>query len=650
MSIADNRIPAGGGGRRWANPQISPPRGPGRAPAASGSGELQALDRAARAAPDDADAQFRLGEALAQGGRRRDAVAALQQAVRLQPSHLAALVRLGKLLIGLGNEPAGQAALQAAFQRTPSEYASLFDLGNLLRAAGCFVEAITAFEAAIRIGPETASAHYNCGVCLRKLNRIEDAVAAYQRAVDINPNHANAHNNLGNCLRHLKKYYAAERALRRAVELAPESFEPHYGLARVLHKRNRPGEALVAYRRALRLNPDFVEAHVRLGVVLQEIGQLDAARASYRRALELSPEFPSAHGLLAQVDPEPIDRQVLSRLETQLASGRCSAMDSQHLHFALAQRYDQIEEFGPAFDHLVAGNHLKRVELNFDLDKEAKRFSRLMQVFDKDFFARHAESGVASPLPVFVVGMPRSGTTLIEQILASHSQVHGAGEINTLGVVAQATLKTVVSEKADEAARALAPETLRTLAQSYLEQVGAGAPHATRVVDKMLINFKYIGLIKLMLPNAHVIHARRHPLDTCLSGFRKLFASGLDFTYDLKELGCYYAFYAQLMRHWHEVLPGFVLDVQYEEMVEDQRGVTERILAHCGLDWEDACLRFHETQRSVQTSSVVQVRRPIYRSSAGYWKRYGERLRPLIDALGDEIDRSDLEAFGDPTP
>jgi tetratricopeptide (TPR) repeat protein len=395
-------------------------------------------------------------------------------------------------------------------------------------------------------------------------------------------------------------------------------------------------------RRALRLNPQYKEAHVRLGSVLQEIGQLDAARENYRRAIELAPTYPSAHAALAQLDREPLDQSVLDQLEAQLASGKCPALDRQHLHFCLAQRYDQIQEFERAFDHLVEGNRLKRAEIEYDVKEDVRQFRKIMRDFDRDFFLRHSASGDPSRLPIFIVGMPRSGTTLIEQILASHSGVHGAGEINFLGQVAYSTLKAAWSKDGDVVARAYAPDALREVAQAYLKQVRALAPNPTRVVDKFLTNFRYVGLIKLLLPNAHVIHARRHPLDNCLSVFRKLFAGGLVFSYDLAELGTYYVNYAKLMRHWHEVLPGFVLDVQYEEMIEDQRGMTERILAHCGLDWEDSCLQFHETQRAVRTASVSQVRQPIYRSSAGIWKRYGERLRPLIDVLGDEIDPAEL--------
>jgi tetratricopeptide (TPR) repeat protein len=604
--------------------------------------DLDGLRQAAERSPNDAEAHYLLGRALADRDQLREAVPALQQAIRLKADHVPALVLLGRTLIRLGNPTAGKAALTAALQRTPRNYASQFSLGNMLRAAGCDVEALAAYETAIRFGHETASVHHNRGICLRALERFEEAADAYQRAVKLDPNHVKAHNNLGNCLRRLQKYAAAERALRRAVELKPDWFAPHYGLGRVLHNRQRPGEAVVAFRRALRLKPDHAEAHVRLGVVLQEIGQLDAAKTSYRRALELAPDYPAALGLLAQLDREPLDRPTLERLEARLASGKYSAIDRQHLHFALAQRYDQIQELGPAFDHLVEGNRLKRAETRYDPEAESRRFRKIMRTFDRDFFARHGTPGNPSPLPIFVVGMPRSGTTLLEQILASHSHVHGAGEIGTLGNVARSTLKAAISKNGDRAARALAPEALQEVARDYLTQVRALAPHATRVVDKMLTNFAYVGLIKLMLPNAHVIHARRHPLDTCLSIFRKLFAAGLTFSYDLGELGAYYVLYARLMRHWHEVLPGFVLDVQYEALIEDQRGMTERILAHCGLDWEDSCLQFHETQRAVRTASLSQVRQPIYRSSAGVWKRYGERLRPLIDALGDELDPAEL--------
>lgn len=608
---------------------------------------IEALRQAAERAPGDAEAQYSLGQGLAAAGRPREAVPPLQQAVRLQADHLPALVLLGRLLIELGNARAGKAALDSALARAPRRYEALFDLGTLLHEHGRPEEALVAFDAAIEVGPETASAHHNRGICLRALGRVEDAAAAYRRATEIDPAHEKAHNNLGNCLRHLGRLAEAEQALRRATALAPDWAMAHYNLGRVLAAMARHGEAVVALRRAIRLAPGLTRAHVRLGIVLQEIGQLEAARACYRQALALQPDNPAAHAYLAQIDQEPLSREVVARLEGLARSGRFRGPDAQHLHFALAQRYDQLDELNRAFEHLIAGNRLKRAQMRYKVERDLDRFEAIARTMNHDLFRACAGSGDPSPVPIFVIGMPRSGTTLIEQILASHGKVHGAGELPDLPKVAKAMLQDVIQSGAKGVGHHLTPERVRQLGEAYLGRLRKRAPHAPRIVDKMLTNFIYVGMIRLMLPNAHVIHARRHPLDTCLSIFRKVFASGLEFSYDLTELGRYYAGYARLMRHWHEVLPGFVLDVRYEELIEDQRGTTERILQHCGLEWDDRCLQFHETQRLVRTASVAQVRQPIYRSSAGAWKRYGDRLRPLIEALGDALEPRDLAELND---
>ena len=629
-SLEGRGAPAGRQGEQGHN-SMQEPVGP--------TSETAATPHAAAAPAEPADAapHFRTGRDLFEAGRLREAVPALQQAIRLKSDHLEALVLLGRALIAAGNEPAGRAALKAALDRAAPQARAQARLGVLLQRGGCHVEALAAFDAAIRLQPKAASHHFNRGISLSALGRLDEAIQAYRRAIALKPDHPKAHNNLCNCLRRAGDLAAAEQAARRAVELTPDWFAPHFNLGRILLKRERLGEALVALRQAIRLEPGHADPHAILGVVLQEIGQLDAARASYRRAIELKPDHASAHALLAHIDTGPADPAVIERLERQVAAPECSPSDRQYLHFALAQRYHQAETYDRAFEHLIAGNHLKRAELDYSLAKDVRQFQRLIDVFDREFFSRWEGGGDPSSLPIFVVGMPRSGSTLVEQILASHSAVHGAGEIGTLHNVARAVQKNLLSKRAGEA-ETVQRSAIDEIAEKYLADLRRRAPHARRVVDKMLTNFLYIGIIRIALPNARIIHTRRHPLDTCVSIFRNLFAGGLNFSYDLTELGTYYAWYARLMRHWHEVLPGFVLDVQYEEMIEDQRRVTAGMLAHCGLEWEDACLRFHETQRPVRTASVAQVRQPIYRSSTGIWERYGEALRPLVEALGEEAE------------
>jgi len=389
-------------------------------------------------------------------------------------------------------------------------------------------------------------------------------------------------------------------------------------------------------RRAGDLLPVDAVAHNNLGETLLEPGRLDEAEASLRRALQIRPDYLKVRLSLASVRKVKADDENLVALVAADEASRDSTLpgeDAVCLHFALGKSYDDIGDHEKAFPHFLEGNKLKRATLDYDPDETARRIDSIMRNFDMATMDRLRGGGDPSHLPIFILGMPRSGTTLVEQIISSYPGVHGAGELSDLKAIVRRNI-----------AGTAFPDNLRLLDQAQLAAWGAEyvaglqrrAPAAQRITDKMPANFLAVGLIYLMLPNARIIHVKRNPVDTCLSCFTQLFKDGQEFTYDLAELGRYYVGYARLMEHWRKVLPaGVFLDVQYEDIVAGQEAQSRRIIEYCGLEWNDACLDFHQNKRAVRTASMTQVRQPIYQSSVERWRPYEKFLGPLFDALGD---------------
>jgi hypothetical protein len=354
-------------------------------------------------------------------------------------------------------------------------------------------------------------------------------------------------------------------------------------------------------------------------------------------AVSLAPGKPEYYRSLAQTKRfTPGDTHLAAMEDLAEDLGSFTEKDRIALHFALGKAYADCVEHEKSFRHHLAGNALRRQQLRYDEAGTFARFERLKAVFTADLIRQKQTLGNPSEVPVFILGMPRSGTTLIEQMLASHSKVFGAGELDYLSkAVARLERADAGGIPFPEVVPSMGAQEFRAVAADYLAALSPAAP-VERITDKMPANFIFVGLIHLMLPNARVIHARRNPVDTCLSCFSKLFTGdALPFTYDLAELGRYYRGYETVMEHWRRVLPeGGMLEVQYEELVADFESQARRIIAYCGLEWDEACLRFHETQRPVRTASMTQVRQPIYGNSVGRWLPYRDMLGPLLKELG----------------
>lgn len=385
------------------------------------------------------------------------------------------------------------------------------------------------------------------------------------------------------------------------------------------------------------MKPQFANAYDNIGSVLKEVGNLTEARAAYEKALDLDPWSAGVYFNYSQVVTfSPAAPRLQAMQAMRGADERLTDDERIQLDFALGKAYADIEDYKSSFVHLLRGNALQRSRVEYDETLVADRFARMRRVFTPKQLRRMEElrGGDPSQTPIFVLGMPRSGTTLIEQILASHPQVFGAGELRAFCAVADACGGEHAPLPYPDYMQALGRSALTEIGARYIAEVRKLAPDTPFITDKMPANYYYIGLIHLALPNAKIIHVMRDPVDTCLSCFSKLFNDELNYTYDLGELGRYYARYYKLMAHWRRVLPKRrILDVRYEDLVDDVEGETRRISAHCGLPWDASCLAFHETKRSVRTASAAQVRKPIYKSAVGRWHAYGSALEPLLREL-----------------
>jgi tetratricopeptide (TPR) repeat protein len=600
---------------------------------------VRLMRRAVAIKPDFALAHYNLGNALRRLGQSEGAVEAYREAIRRQPNSPGALVNLGVTLRGLGRHEEALEAYRRALDYEPDNPQTHYNLGVALQGIGRPEEAVQSYRRAVALKPDHADAWSNLAAALLASGRAPEALESSQRRVALEPNAAEAHTALAATWLELGRPEEAAAASRRAVALAPGDASAHAHLGGALRELGLSAEALAAYERAVHLKPDAVDSWVNRAISLQESGRGEEAKAAIDRALEIDPGSAAAWSVRGDLKTFKSGDPELDVLSALLASADARGADQEarlDLAFTLGKALMDIGDADGAFAHLNAGNRLKRAALRYDVDDDVRELTAIAKALDGARLAGSAEAGDPSDRPLFIVGMPRSGTTLVEQILASHPKVHGAGELPTLESTLIDRLGPAISAKARAQRLAhLTPDDLTAMGAAYVRGLGALAPRGARVTDKMPSNFRWVGLIRLILPNARIIHCRRDPIDTCLSCYTRKFSKGQPFAYDLRDLGLYYRAYEGLMAHWRALLPADrFIEVQYEAVVEDLEGEARRLVAFCGLDWDEACLAFHQTHRPVRTASVNQVRRPLYRTSVARWKPCEAHLGPLFEALG----------------
>lgn len=595
------------------------------------------FERALEIRPGSAELLNNLGNALMASRRYEAAIARFRTALAINPNFAQAHNNLGLALVALDRPEEAIKAYQAAISLNPGYTNAHGNLALALASLNRHEPAIAHFETALAGNPNVAETHNNLGNSLVALNRPAEALTHYNEALRIRPEYAEAYNNLGSAFAALDHHAEAIPHYDKAIDIKPDFADAHNNLGNAFTALDRPDEAISSYRRALDFKPTLAEAHAGLGNIYRTLGRLDEARQHLENAVTLAPRRAEFHHNLSEIkrfasgDPRLAAMEALAQDISVLSED-----ERMHLNFALAKAYRDLGEYERSFRYLLEGNAGKRARIVYDEAATLRLFERTAAVFTPELMRRNAGHGNPSTVPVFIIGMPRSGTTLIEQILASHPKVFGAGEISDFkAAVANLAGRSGLGTPFPNIAAVMTREQFHRLGTDYTDRVRGKAPGIKRVTDKALGNVMLAGLINLALPNATIIHARRNPVDTCLSCFTRLFGGEMPFKYDLAELGRYFRAHDALMAHWRSILPeGVMLEMQYEDLVADFEAQARRLVAHCGLDWDERCLAFHETERPVRTASATQVRQPLYRSSVGNSQPYIKMLRPLLDELG----------------
>lgn len=580
-----------------------------------------------------------VGLALRALGRLDEATHHFTKALELRPRFVEAHNNIGIVWKGRGKIDEAIAAYTHAITLKPDYPEAHNNLGVALKEKDRLDEAEAALKRAIVLKDDYADAYMNLGTVLAKRARWEEAIAAYRSALLQQPNSVEIQNNLGVALFTLGRLNEAAACFQAALASRPNYTEAINNLGNVLNEQGHASAALAYFKRALALNPNYAEARRNEGIVLMNIGRLGEARGSIEAAIKLKPHNPDFYLQLGKMTSFSQAREHLPIMEEMARNAAEFPLQQQiDLHFAMGKAYADLKDYKNSFEHLKRGNVLKRSLVQYNEPAVVKFFERIEETFTPSFVRQKGGlAGDLSALPIFVFGMPRSGTTLVEQIISSHPRVHGAGELLALGQIAgQLRGRDNNPIPYPEYASELDGLILAEIAARYVSKLRKLAPTSAHVTDKTPANFYFAGLIHLALPNARIIHTIRNPIDTCLSCFSKLFTAEQNYTYDLAELGRYYRCYAKLMAHWKRVLPeGRILDVHYENVVSDLEGEARRLIAYCGLEWDPRCLSFQDNERPVQTASAAQVRQPIYKNAIGRWTVYREFLTPLLTAMGE---------------
>jgi len=487
---------------------------------------------------------------------------------------------------------------------------------------------------AISINPDIPAYYNNLGEIYRSERQYQNAISNYQQAITLNQNYAQAYNNLGCVLVEVDKVEDAVDSFNMAISSSGNNYADAYSnLGNVLADQGRLNDSLSSYNKAIKVNSRHKDAFNGLGSALSDQGKFDEAVAAYRKAIDIDPEYAEAYRHLLNNSKQTEYNDDIRSVELLYDKKTISKGQRMHLGFGLGKAYEDLGEYDKSMEFILEANHIRHLSIEYSTAYTKNLFNKIIKTFSKEFFSTNSSGGISDETPIFILGMPRSGTSLVEQILASHSDVFGAGELNELSRLIN---NICIKHKADgfpECVSCLNERELVEFGKSYIEKLRAYSVDSKYITDKMPHNFMRIGLIKAVLPNAKIIHCMRDPMDNCLSIFKNFFPKGHDYSYDMVELGRYYRLYLELMKHWNSVLPGFVYNLNYEQLIMDQENQTRQLLDFCDLSWDKSCMNFHKTERRVGTASNKQVRRPIYKDSMQLWKRYEKQLEPMRQAI-----------------
>ncbi len=598
-----------------------------------------------------------------------DALTSINELIKLDEKHSRAHQELGHIYLALQQMPQAEIAFEKAVQLNPCLVGSWQELieiyrdsnqpENIQKAANQLEKlkklppallAVTEFmvegkflkaEQICRHFLQNNKRHVD-GMCLLaeigiELKIYDDAEFLLASALELAPTHIHARSQYLNLLTRLGKYKAAEQQVESLLAEQPNNLSFKVAKANVLTGLGKTAEAISLFEQAIEQDDQIAGFHLQLGHSLKAKGDIEKAVQAYQKAYQVNPNYGDAYWSLANTKTYRFTDEEIAQMQSKRESDDLAITDKIQLHFATGKAFEDRKEFDLAFKAYEQGNNLQHSNNGFDISKIEQQVEDQIKYCTAELFEQRGQLGLDAPDPIFIVGLPRAGSTLLEQILASHSQVDGTMELhNILGLASRLRGRNPNPKQENQYPKNLAeinPEYFKRFGQQFIDETRVYRDNAPLFIDKMPNNFLHIGLIKLILPNAKIIDARRSPMACCFSGFKQLFAEGQDFSYNLEDIGRYYQAYLKLMAHWEKVLPDFVLTVNHEDVVEDLDKEVRRILDFCDLDFEQSCIDFHKTKRNIKTPSSEQVRQPIYKSATEQWRYFEEHLTPLKNFL-----------------
>jgi len=584
--------------------------------------------------PDQIDALHYLGVIGLQTGRFDIAVEHIGKAVALRPGNVDALINLGNAHQGLDQLDQAIQIFKQALDLQSNSAVALANIGNALTHQGRRVDAIQYLERALTINPSLTEARRNLADALLEEGSVDEALLQIKEAAGADPDSISIKASLASILAARGEHETAI-AIYESVLAVQADFPPVLcNLAIIYHEVGRTREAIEVLEKVTRLDPDYAEGQYQLGVVLRNEGDKRRAEVAFRSAISSDPYCTKAWRDIASLDACSMDSEILRNLDDVRKLPDLTPEQQVHLDFAAGKCYEDIGEFDDAAQYISTANQLHRKSFKYDVEDDLMVFANIKRSFSRESFPEWQDAGVSDDTAIFVIGMPRSGTSLVEQILASHSKVHGGGELRYLGEAIRSRIDLRAGIDCTQSLATVSSADIEQVAKHYLSNLRALDSDASHVTDKLPNNFLHIGLIKAAMPNARIVHCQRDSRDTCWSIYKNYFTGrGHYYAYEQAELAAYYSAYEDLMAHWQYVFPDEIVEVRYEELVQDQERVTRALLDACQLPFEASCLDFHKTARSVRTNSANQVRRPVYNRSVGSWKNVAASIEPLLSGL-----------------
>ena len=506
------------------------------------------------------------------------------------------------------------------------------NLGVTLQNLGLMDEAITSYENAIASNPDYAEAHNNLGNIFRELEQLNAAVRSYEKVAAINPDYPEAHFNLGNTLVELEQLETAVKSYEKVIAINPDYHQAHYNLGNTLAELGQLETAIKSYEKVIAINPDHPEAYFNLGSSLQQLGKLDQAINCYEKAISIRPNYSGAYYNLSYLKKYTASDPQISKMQSLISSDDITQSSRIDLYFALAKVNENLDNQDELFKYLHEANSLRKEELNYSLDRSKTLFLNVKEIFGAPYpdIEKSLSSEPSTFKPIFIVGMPRSGTTLVEQITSSHHAVHGAGELTNLPTI----IGPIATDHLNQGINKLPQKPFLSIREQYLDVLSNLNVSESVITNKLPLNFIYIGFILTAFPEAKIVHMKRDARAICWSIYKSNFRNtGNGYSYNFDDLAGFYGLYTDLMDFWHQLFPDRIYDMCYEDLTTNQEEETRKLLEYCELEWDDNCLNFHNSKRAVKTASALQVRQKMYQGSSEAWKKYKTHLQPLINDL-----------------